>query len=124
MKNIFKNIGIVLIGVISGSFVNMCLIIIGATIFPTSIDFNYINAEFKYFFFPFLAHAIGTFSGAYICSKISTSNLLVYPMIIGLYFLFGGIYTITIIPSPLWFIVLDLSVCYIPMAWIAWKLNS
>ena len=123
MKTILKNIVVVLVGIISGSIINMSLILLGANIFPTSIDFSFIDAEIKYFIFPFLAHAIGTLSGAYICVKISSDNQLARPMIIGLYFLFGGIYMSTILPAPIWFTTLDLLVCYIPMAWLGWKLN-
>ena len=30
----------------------------------------------------------------------------------------------TIIPAPIWFEILDLSICYIPMAWIGWILSK
>ena len=30
----------------------------------------------------------------------------------------------TIIPAPLWFEALDIVVCYIPMAYIGWKLSK
>ena len=127
MKQIFKNIGIVILGIIIGMIVNMGLIIIGGMIFPLSESFepmNAINWEFKYFIFPFLAHSIGTLSGAFIVSKISRNSHIIMPLIVGLYFLLGGLYMITILPAPTWFISLDLILCYIPMALLGWKISN
>jgi len=77
MKQILKNIGIIILGIIIGMIVNMGLIIFGGIIFSPSENFepmNAINWDFKYFIFPFLAHSIGTFSGAFIVSKFSYNN--------------------------------------------------
>ena len=77
MKQIFKNIGIVILGIIIGMIVNMGLIIGGGMIVPMSetIDpVNAVNWDFKYFIFPFFAHSIGTLSGAFIVSKISKNS--------------------------------------------------
>ena len=52
MKQIFKNIGIVILGIIIGMIVNMGLIIIGGIFFPLTENFepmNAINWDFKYF---------------------------------------------------------------------------
>ena len=127
MKKIFKNIGIVILGIIIGMIVNMGLIIIGGMIFPLSESFepmNAINWDFKYFIFPFLAHSIGTLSGAFIASKLSRNYHIIIPGIVGLYFLSGGIYMVTILPAPIWFICLDLIICYIPMCLLGWSLNK
>ena len=107
---ILKNIAFVFIGIILGMFVNMGLIYIGgyAIELPENFDpMNAINWELKYFIFPFLAHALGTFSGALLVSKLSKNSSIVLPLIIGVYFLAGGIYMVTILPAPYWFIILD-----------------
>ena len=55
MRQIFKNIGIVLLGIIIGMTVNMGLIIIGGIFFPLTDNFepiNAINLDFKYFPYP------------------------------------------------------------------------
>ena len=39
-------------------------------------------------------------------------------LVVGLMFLAGGIGAATMIPAPIWFIVLDLVVAYLPMAWL------
>ena len=127
MNQIFKNIGIVILGIIIGMIVNMGLIIGGGMIVPMSetIDpMNAINWDFKYFIFPFLAHSIGTLSGAFIVSKISRNTHIIMPLIVGFYFLLGGIYMVTILPAPTWFISLDIILCYIPMALFGWKISK
>ena len=42
-------------------------------------------------------------------------------MAIGIFFLIGGIVNIYLLPSPIWFSILDLAGAYIPMAFIAGK---
>lgn len=36
----------------------------------------------------------------------------------------GGIAAAFMIPAPAWFVVLDLAVAYLPMAWIGGKLGD
>jgi len=44
-------------------------------------------------------------------------------LLIGFLFLIGGIEAVGMIPNaPLWFDILDLTVAYIPMALIGWRL--
>ena len=127
MKQTLKNIAIVILGIIIGMIVNIGLIILGGTIFPPSENFEPMNAmnwDFKYFIFPFLAHSIGTLSGALIVSKLSKKSSIILPLIVGLYFLLGGIYMITILPAPMWFVLLDVILGYIPMALLGWKLAN
>ena len=125
MKKIIKNIGIVVLGIIIGTIVNMGLIISGWSIFVPTDNFNPMNAmswDLKYFIFPFLAHSAGTFSGSFFVSKFSSTRVM--PLIIGFYFLLGGIYMVTILPAPIWFILLDIILAYIPMSLLAWKITK
>ena len=127
MKQTLKNIAIVILGIIVGMIVNIGLIILGGTIFAPSENFEPMNAmnwDFKYFIFPFLAHSIGTLSGALIVSKLSKKSSIILPLIVGLYFLLGGIYMITILPAPMWFVLLDVILGYIPMALLGWKISK
>ena len=126
MKNVLKNIGIVISGIMMGVFLNIGLILLGEIIFPPGEEFepmNAINWEVKYFIFPFLAHSIGTLSGSYFVSRLSKNAHIVFPLIIGSYFLFGGIYMVQVLPAPTWFVVLDLIFCYIPMSLLGWKIS-
>ena len=127
MKLLLKNIGVLVVGIIIGMIVNMGLIIIGGIIFPISESFepmNVINWDLKYFIFPFLAHSVGTLSGSFLVSKLSRNSNIIFPLIVGLYFLSGGIYMAIILPAPMWFVFLDLIVCYIPMSLIGWRISK
>ena len=125
MKQKLKNIAIVILGIIIGIFVNIGLIILGGSIFPPSENFEPMNAmnwDYKFFIFPFLAHSMGTFFGAFIVTKFSKKSNIIMPLIVGLYFLFGGVYMVTILPAPTWFVLLDIILAYIPMALLGWKI--
>ena len=127
MKTIFKNILAILGGVVIGMVVNMGLIITGNQLIPFEDDMNPMNAmnwELKYFIFPFLAHAIGTLSGAYIAAKFSASYHMLFAICIGIFFLSGGISMVFILPAPVWFVVVDLVLAYIPMGWLGWKISN
>lgn len=132
MNPTLKNILVVIAAIIVGMFVNMGLITISSGIVPTPAgvdpnDIESINANIhlyqpKHFIFPFLAHALGTLVGAFIAAKFATSNHLRLALVIGFFFLMGGIAAVTMINGPIWFVVLDLVVAYIPMAWLGAKL--
>ena len=127
MKKILTNIGIIILGIIIGMILNMGLIILGGIIFTPTANIepmNAINWDLKYFIFPFLAHSVGTLSGSFLVSKLSRNSNIIFPLIVGLYFLSGGIYMVTILPAPMWFVFLDLIVCYIPMSLIGWRISN
>lgn len=132
MSPVIRNILAVVSGIVLGSIVNMSLITISGDIIPPPEGADITTTEGlkasmhlfepKHFIFPFLAHASGTFTGAFIACKIAWNHKMRYAMIIGLFFLLGGIASIFMLPSPVWFTVLDLAAAYIPMAWIAGKI--
>ena len=127
MKLFIKNIIALILGVLCGMIINMGLIIIGGKIMPFPENFIPMNAmdwNLKYFIFPFLAHSIGTLSGSFVASKLSKKYHVIIPLIVGIYFLSGGIYMAIILPAPIWFICLDLIACYIPMALLGWSLTK
>jgi hypothetical protein len=45
-------------------------------------------------------------------------------LVIGFFFLAGGIANVLMLPSPTWFTILDLVGAYIPMVYLAGKLAS
>ena len=127
MKTIFKNILALLGGCVFGSVVNMGLIIAGNQLIPMADGMNPMDAtmwEIKYFVFPFLAHAIGTLVGAFIVARYTASYHMILSIFVGVFFLLGGISMVFIMPAPLWFILLDISLAYIPMGWYGWKLTG
>ena len=80
--------------------------------------------EPKHFLFPFLAHALGTLGGAFVAAKIAANHKLKFAMSIGFLFLAGGIANIMMLPSPLWFTLVDLVGAYLPMAFVGYQLGS
>ena len=122
----------VLAGIFVGGIANFGIIIISSSIIPPPDGVDVSNIEsikanihlYKpiHFLFPFLAHSLGTFSGAVLAIKISKQTKIAY--MVALVFLYGGISMVTQVPSPMWFTVLDLGLAYIPMAWLATKMSS
>lgn len=132
MKTVVLNVTAILLGLVIGSAANMALIIIGPLLIPPPEGADVTTMEGlsasihlftpKHFVFPFLAHALGTFAGACIAYLIARSHKRKFAYIIGVFFLFGGIANVLMLPSPIWFNVMDLTLAYIPMAWLASKI--
>ena len=131
MNPILKNILALLAGWIIGSIVNMALVQTGYIFFPLEgVDTSDMealatamhNAETTHFIFPFLAHALGTLIGAFFTALIAANHKAKLAFAIGILFLVGGIMVSFMLPAPLWFIILDLVIAYLPMAWIGGKL--
>lgn len=132
MNPVIRNVLAVIAGIIIGSVVNMTLINISGSIIPppAGIDVSNLESikasahlfEAKHFIFPFLAHAVGTLVGAFVAALIAASRKLTFALGIGVFFLIGGLVASFLIPAPLWFIVLDIVVAYLPMAWLGGKL--
>ena len=134
MNPIVKNILAVIAGLIVGSVVNMGIISISGSIIPPpeGVDLTDMESlkssmhlfQTKHFIFPFLAHALGTLVGAFIASLIAANRKMTFAMVIGILFLAGGIANVIMLPSPLWFAIVDLALAYIPMAWLGRKLTG
>ena len=132
MNPLVKNILAVILGLIIGSIVNMGIIMISGSIIPPPQDADITTMEGlkstmhlfepKHFIFPFLAHALGTFIGAIIAAIIAATHKTKLALAIGVFFLIGGIANVIMLPSPIWFAILDLGAAYIPMGFVAGKL--
>ena len=132
MKPIIKNILAVLAGAIVGSALNMGIIMISGSIIPPPDGADVTTTEGlkeaillfqpRHFIFPFLAHALGTFVGAFLAAIIAANRKMLFALVIGGFFLAGGIANILMLTSPVWFTIVDLVGAYIPMAFIAGKL--
>ena len=131
---ILCNIGAGLAGLILGGLTNGAIIAGGAAALPPppGVDINdivSINAHIGEYSVlqlsvPFAAHAIGTLMAAYMATLLAVSQKFTIAMIIGVMFLVGGVMAVMMIPDcPLWFSALDLSVAYLPMGWLGWRLR-
>lgn len=128
MNIIIRNSFVLILAVLAGSAVNMGLIILAPSVIPPPEGVDVTNMESlaasmhlfdaKHFLFPFLAHALGTLAGAYLVSLLAPSHRMVLAMGVGGLFLIGGIINVFMLPSPMWFDVIDLAGAYIPMAWL------
>jgi len=117
----------VLLGLIVGSAVNMGLILISGKVIapPVGADVTTTEGlkaslhlfEIRHFIFPFLAHALGTLSGAVVAGLLAPSRSAIPAYVVGGFFLFGGVASVFMLPAPAWFCALDLLLAYIPTAW-------
>jgi hypothetical protein len=132
MNPIIRNILAVVAGLVVGGVVNMGIVEISGSIIPppkgadiTTMEglkaslhlFQPIN-----FLFPFLAHALGTLVGAGLAAFIAVNHKMKFALGIGGFFMIGGILNIVMLPSPLWYTVVDLVGAYIPMAYLGGRL--
>lgn len=124
----------VILGLVLGSIINMAIVTLGATLVPPPPGVDTTDAaslaasahllQPRHFLAPFLAHALGTFVGALIAYLVATGRKRIPAYVVGGLFLLGGIAACFMIPAPVWFIVLDLVLAYLPMAWLACWLGA
>ena len=76
--------------------------------------------EPKHYAMPFLAHALGTLLSAFLVSWWVRPATLQRSMLLGFVFLAGGLYMVRILPSPMWFNILDLGLAYLPVAYMGY----
>lgn len=129
MNSTLKNILAVVAGIVTGSVVNMVIIMIsGSVILPpegaavTTMEGLQESMHLfqpKHFLMPFLAHAFGTFVGAFVAAKIAAGHKMRLAITVGFFFLMGGVINVIALPSPLWFSIVDLVFAYIPVAYLA-----
>jgi len=134
MNPILKNILATITGIILGSIVNMGIIMLSGSIIPppNGADVTTMESlkatmhlfEPKHFIFPFLAHALGALTGAFMAALIAVNHKMKFALGIGIFFMLGGITNAIMLPSPTWFIVLDIAIAYIPMGYLGGKLAS
>jgi hypothetical protein len=132
MNPIIKNILAVAAGAILGSTVNMGIIMISGSVIPPPEGADVTTTEGlkaalpffqpKHFVLPILAHALGTFTGAWVAALIAANHKMKFALGIGVFFMAGGIANTFLLPSPVWFTVVDLVGAYIPMAYLGGKL--
>ncbi|MCC9642060.1 hypothetical protein LOC71_07220 [Rhodopirellula sp. JC740] len=132
MSSLLKNALAFVAGVVSGSVVNMSIILVGTALIPVPdgvdmSDMERFSENLRLlkpvnFLTPFLAHAIGTLAGAWVAAKLAVSANMKIALGIGAFFLLGGIMMVAMYGGPLWFAILDLLVAYVPMGYLGGKL--
>ena len=134
MNSRLKNILAVIAGLVVGSLVNMGIIMISGSIIPppNGADVTTMEGlkeslhlfEPKHFLFPFLAHALGTLFGVVVTTKLAVANKFTMALIVGCFFLLGGIINVYILPGQTWFNAVDIIFAYIPMAILGYKISK
>ena len=129
---IVKDIALFVVGMILGGTINMVLVETGMFVFPAPSGFDLSTEEglksamsllsFEHFIFPFLSHALGTLTGAIFVSRFAQhKQILAYS--IGIAFMIGGIAMVFMVGGPIWFIIIDLTIAYLPMAWLGLRIG-
>lgn len=136
MNATLRNILAVIAGLFIGGSINSLIVQVSASgvlfPFPEGVDLKTAEGwkaalpllKPQHFILPFLAHALGTLAGALIAAMFGASRQLLLAMIVGVLFLIGGIAACFLIPAPIWFMISDLALAYIPMAWIGHRLGT
>ncbi len=132
MNIILRNILALVAGLVLGSVVNMGIIMLSSSVIPPPTGADVTTMEGlkasmhlfgpQHFIMPFLAHALGTFAGALVTALIAATHKMKFALAIGGLFLLGGIANVFMLPSPLWFSIVDLAGAYLPMSYIAARL--
>ncbi len=123
----------VIVGIIVGCIINMAFVMAGPQVIPLPAGVDMSDAknlaahahllEPKNFVFPFLAHALGTLSGAFTCHLIAATHRALFAYVVGSFFLAGGVAASFMVPAQGWFIAVDLVLAYIPTAWLGARLR-
>ncbi len=121
----FKQILLLLLGLVAGSIANMGVLQIAGLLIPSPVpegasieEMAAFMDQFEWFHFigPWLAHAAGTLVGASIVRKWS-SFPQTFPWVVAGFFFFGGLSMVFLLPgTPVGFILADLVGAYFPMA--------
>lgn len=80
--------------------------------------------EPKHFIMPFLAHALGTLVAVLVAVYFAASHHFKLAMVIACLFLIGGIVNVFLLPSPVWFSVVDLMGAYLPIGYLGYRLTA
>ena len=132
MHHILRNVLAVIAGIVFGGLVNMGLIMLSPSVIPPPEGVNPTDMESlknamhlfeaKHFLFPFLAHALGSFAGAWLAARLAATHKMKFALGIAAFTMIGGIVNAFMLPAPAWFIASDLILAYIPMGWLGGKL--
>ena len=131
--HILKRTLVIFISLFAGAMLNGAMINVSNQIIPPPVGFDLTTAEGlqaamphmgpEHFLFPFLAHALGTLLSAVLITRFLKSQQFVFSMMVGVLFLIAGISMVIMLPeTPICFVLVDLIVAYIPMAYLGYKL--
>ena len=124
---------ITILALMIGGAVNMGIIELNSALFPikgfdmTKVeDINRAIKTFPVwrFIMPFLAHAAGTFVGAFLAARFLKRRAKLAAGLIGTVFFYSGYTMVKMIQAPLWFDLTDLILAYFPMAYLGYVFGA
>lgn len=131
IRKVVRNFCAVVVGLILGGSVNMAIVTLGPVVIPLpdGVDIldsskfaeNLQKLEPQNFLAPWLAHALGTWVGAFAAAKLSVDRGWFLAVVVSCVFLMGGVTMIVGYGGPLWFAVIDLVFAYLPMGFFGAK---
>ena len=90
--------------------------------FDPNVMSTYSLLQTKHLLSPFVAHAVPSLIGGFIASLIAVNRKMTVALVVGGLHFVGGVAAAFMIPAPTWFVVLDLTVAYLPMAWLGGRI--
>lgn len=130
---IIKSILAIIAGIVVGSIINAAIIFLCNAIFGApegmvlwdeeSVKAHADKLTTANFIGTLLAHQLGTLVGAFTTAKIAPFRKMIFPLVVGVWFLAGGIYAVSLIMPPVWFSIGDI-LLYVPVAIIGGKLGG
>ena len=130
MNPILRNVLAVLAGAIVCLMLNGLLLGVMMQFIPPPEGFDpnvmstYSLLKAKHLISPFVAHAIPSLVGGFIAALIAVDRKMTVALVVGGLHFAGGVAAAFLIPAPTWFVVLDLTVAYLPMAWLGGRLEG
>lgn len=128
MPSALRNVLAFVVGVVIGGVMNMAIVVVGPILIPPPegvdmADMDRFAENLKLlkpvnFIAPWFAHAGGTLVGAFLAAKLAASHEMKLALGVGVFFLLGGVTMVGTYGGPLWFILLDLLVAYIPTGYL------
>lgn len=128
MNQFLRNALVAILSLLIGGALNMGIIMISGSVIPPPEGADVTTMEGlqeamhlfqpQHFLMPFLAHALGTLLGALITAYLVVAEPKKWALFIGCFFLIGGVSNVVMLPSPIWFAVVDITIAYIPMAYL------
>jgi vacuolar-type H+-ATPase subunit I/STV1 len=133
MNSLLRNALAVVAGLVATYCVNMAVIMSSGFVVAPPQGADMMTAEgiraamprmnALHFLMPLLAHALGTLAGGFAAAVTAVSHKMKMALVVGVIFLILGMMMVRLVGGPLWFIVLDLVVAFVPMAWLGAKLG-
>lgn len=133
MPTILRNLLVLFSGIVIGYYVNMSILMLSPIMTPPPEGMDVTNAASikehlhligpKYYIIPFIADAVGTLLGACFVASFALGPKLKWTISVGVFFMILGITNLVTMRSPMWFTIVNLSLAFLPMAFLGYQLR-